>query len=234
MAITDSILLSPDVILVPVAELPEEVRRRLDPNEGDWAITHPRARTPSRLLDAASAALLGELKTPRTIVDAVIRYSQARDLDPESTLVEAYPLLERLLAAGFLVAEGSDEAGGIAPSLASGDRVAGFEVLECVQVLEDTELHQVRGEGGAAALKIERPAGKGRTGDAFPREAAILERLGGEISPRLLGAGDLDGRRWLAMEWLPGVDAAAAGAEPRRPGGPPGPLPLCPPLPPPS
>ncbi|HET7042632.1 MAG TPA: hypothetical protein VFI13_11455, partial [Gemmatimonadales bacterium] len=81
MAITDPILLSPDVILVPVAELPEEVRRRLDPldsSEGDWAITHPKARTPSRLLDAASAALLAELKTPRTIVDAVIRYSQAR------------------------------------------------------------------------------------------------------------------------------------------------------------
>ncbi len=114
MAITDAILLSPDVILVPVAELPEEVRRKLDPEEGDWAITHPRARTPSRLLDARSAELLGEFKAPRTIVDAVIRYSQARDLDPESTLVEAYPLLERLLAAGFLVAEGSDEAGGIA------------------------------------------------------------------------------------------------------------------------
>ncbi len=139
MAITDPVLLSPDVILVPVAELPEEVRRRLDPGAGDWAITHPRARTPSRLIDAPSAALLDEFKSPRTIVDAVIRYSQARDLDPESTLVEAYPLLERLLAAGFLVAEGSDEAGGIASSLAPGERVAGFEVLETVQALEDTE-----------------------------------------------------------------------------------------------
>src|SRR4029077_21231680 len=101
----------------------------------------PRARTPPRPLDVRSAELLSEFKAPRTIVDAVIRYSQARDLDPESTLVEAYPLLERLLAAGFLVAEGSDEAAGIAPSLAPGDRVAGFEVLECVQALEDTELH---------------------------------------------------------------------------------------------
>ncbi|PYQ55045.1 MAG: hypothetical protein DMF53_28665 [Acidobacteria bacterium] len=177
MAITDPILLSPDVILVPVADLPEEVRRRLDPNEGDWAITHPRARTPSRLLDAASASLLAELKTPRTIVDAVIRYSQARDLDPESTLVEAYPLLERLLAAGFLVSEGSDEAGGIAPSLKPGDRIAGFEVLEHVQVLEDTELHLVQNEHGAAALKIERPAARGKNREAFEREAAVLERL---------------------------------------------------------
>ncbi|HEY4576194.1 MAG TPA: protein kinase, partial [Thermoanaerobaculia bacterium] len=226
--------LSPDVVLVPVAELPEDVRRRLDPNDGDWAITHPRARTPSRLLDAASAALLEELKTPRTIVDAVIRYSQARDLDPESTLVEAYPLLERLLAAGFLVAEGSDEAGGIALSLAPGDRIAGFEVLECVQALEDTELHLVRsqigGQTGAAALKIERPADRGKNREAFAREAAVLERLGGlsgKIAPRLLAKGDLDGRHWLAVEWLPGVDAASAASELRRRGDRAGLLALC-------
>jgi eukaryotic-like serine/threonine-protein kinase len=227
MAITDPILLSPDVILVPVAELPEEVRRKLDPDEGDWAITHPRARTPSRILDAASAALLAELKTPRTIVDAVIRYSQARDLDPESTLVEAYPLLERLLAAGFLVAEGSDEAGGIAPSLKPGDRIAGFEALDCVQALEDTELHLVRGERGAAALKVERPAAKGKSRDAFAREAAVLERLCGEIAPRLLAAGELDERSWLAVEWLPGVDAITAAAELRRRGDRAGLLALC-------
>jgi serine/threonine-protein kinase len=227
VAITDPLLLSPDVILVPVAELPEEVRRRLDPAGGEWAVTHPRARTPSRLLDAASAALLDEFRSPRTIVDAVIRYSQARDLDPESTLVEAYPLLERLLAAGFLVPEGSEEAGGIAPSFAPGARIAGFEVLETVQALEDTELHLVRGEGGAAALKIERPAVRGRHREAFAREAAVLERLDGRGAPRLLAAGDLDGRRWLAVEWLAGVDAATAAAELRRRGDRAGLLALC-------
>jgi hypothetical protein len=222
VAITDPILLSPDVILVPVAELPEEVRRRLDPEEGDWAITHPKARTPSKLLDSRSAELLAELKTPRTIVDAVIRYSQARDLDPETTLVEAYPLLERLLAAGFLVAEGSEDSGGIAASLAPGARELGFEVLEAIQVLEDTEVHLVRGgvrgDGGAAVLKIERPAAKGSAATQLAREAAVLERLDGGIVPRLLGAGELDGRRWLALEWFLGVDAATAAAELRRRG----------------
>jgi len=218
MAITDPILLSPDVILVPVAELPEEVRRRLDPEEGDWAITHPRARTPSRLLEARSAELLEEFKAPRTIVDAVIRYSQARDLDPESTLVEAYPLLERMLAAGFLVAEGSGDSGGVAASLAPGARELGFEVLEAIQVLEDTEVHLVRRDRGAAVLKIERPAARGSAAAQLEREAAVLERLDGEIAPRLLGAGELDGRRWLALEWFPGVDAVTAAAELRRRG----------------
>ena len=218
MAITDPILLSPDVILVPVAELPDEVRRRLAPEAGDWAITHPRARTPSRLLDAQSAELLGEFRSPRTIVDAVIRYSQARDRDPELTLGEAYPLLERLLAAGFLVAEGSEEAGGIASSLRPGAAVGGFEVLESVQILEDTEVHLARGEAGPAALKIERPAARGRAARQLEREAAVLELLGGEIAPRFLATGDLEARRWIALEWLPGVDAATAAAELRRGG----------------
>ncbi len=222
MAITDPILLSPDVVLVPVADLAEEVRRKLDPEEGDWALTHPRARATSRLISARSAELLAEFKSPRTIVEGVIRYSQAHGLDPEGTLVEAYPLLQRLLGAGFLVAEGSDEAGGISSSLKAGDRLLGFEVLECIQALDDTELYQVRREdAGAAAvrvaaLKIERPGAQGRAGDAFAREAAVLERLGGGIAPRLLGAGDLDGRRWLAIEWLPGIDAAKAAGELRR------------------
>ena len=228
MAITDPILLSPDVVLVPVAELAEEIRRKLDPEEGDWALTHPRARATSRLISARSAELLAEFKSPSTIVEGVIRYSQAHGLDPESTLVEAYPLLQRLLGAGFLVAEGSDEAGGISSSLKAGDRILGFEVLECVQALDDTELHQVRREDGAvAALKIERPGAKGRAGDAFAREAAVLERLGGGIAPRLLGEGDLDGRRWLAIEWLPGVNAAKAAGELRRQGDRAGLLALC-------
>lgn len=229
MAITDPLLLSPDLILVPVAELPEEVRGRFEHEEGDVAVTHPRSRTPSRILDARSAELLEEFRTPRTIVEAVIRFSRAREADPEATLEEAYPLLQRLLNSGFLVPEDSAEAEGIRPSLAPGEEFAGFEVVECVQGLEDTELYQVRGQDGIAALKIERQAAAGRRAELFAREEAILAHLGGEGSPRLLAAGDLEGRRWIVLEWCAGVDAATAAAELRRFGeaGRPGLLALC-------
>ena len=222
-AITDPFLLSPDVLLVPVAELPAEVRRSLDPEEGDWAITHPRARTPSRLLAAASAELVREFRQASTIVDAVLRFSQARDLDPESTLVEAYPLLERLLSAGFLVAAGSEEAAGIGPSFPPGSRVGSFAVLESVQSLEDTEVYLARaardGHGAFAALKIERAAG--RAAAQLRREEAILLHLAGadgEPVPPLLAAGELDGRRFLALGWLAGADALTTAGELRRRG----------------
>lgn len=214
MAITDPLLLPPDVILVPVTELPEELRRQLDSEEGDWAITRPRSRTPSRLVDADSAELLALFKEPRTIVEAVIRYSRSREIDPGETLEQAYPLLQRLLGSGFLVPEGEAGAEGIHPALDPGDTIAGFEVVECVQGLEDTELYQVRNGKVLAALKIERPSAAGKTG-LFEREAAILTHLDGQGTPRLLDSGEVDGRRYLAIEWRAGVDAVTAAAERR-------------------
>ena len=81
--------------------------------------------------------------------------------------------------------------------------------------------------GAAAALKIERAGATDRAREAFAREAAVLARLAGKGAPRLLAAGEEDGRHWLAVEWLPGVDAATAAAELRRRGDRPGLLALC-------
>ncbi|HVT57915.1 MAG TPA: lanthionine synthetase LanC family protein [Thermoanaerobaculia bacterium] len=224
MAITDRLILPPDVLLVPVAELPEQTRRRFECGEGDFALTRPRLRTPSRIVDADSAALLAHFRQPCTVVEAVIRFSRERATDPEAALEEAYPMLERLLASGFLVEEGDLAADGIRPTLLPGSDVDGWEVIAAVQALEDTELYQVRRFGprrdAFGALKIERQAG-GRAAPALAREATILRQLGGVVAPRLLSAGALDGRRWLLLEWCPGAEAQAAAAE-LRDGGPEG------------
>jgi len=227
VAITDPLVLPPDVLLLPVAGLAEEVRSRFTYEAGDVAITHPRLRTPSRVLDARSAELLAEFRTPRTIVEAVIRFSQAHESDPETTLEEAYPLLQGLLESGFLVPEAAPEAAGILPSLRPGEEIAGLEVRECVRGLEDTEIYLMQSvtqsvmkqaDGGAVALKIERPSAAGRLGGLFAREGAILAALAGSSVPRLLAAGETAGRRWLALEWIAGVDAATAAWELRRSG----------------
>ncbi len=212
MAITDPLVLPPDVLLVPVAELPEELRLKLRCSEGDYALTRPRSRAASRVVDAQAAVLLDEFRSPTTIVEAVLRYSRAREADPQETLEEAYPLLQTLLDAGLLVPEGDAGAAAIRPSLLPGEEIAGFEVIECVQGLDDTELYQVRGPHGIAALKI------GKTAGLFAREAAVLEHLGGEGAPRLLARGEIAGRHYLASEWLSGVDAETAADELRRSG----------------
>jgi eukaryotic-like serine/threonine-protein kinase len=221
MTITDPLLLPPDVLLVPVAELPEEVRRQLTYDEGDYAVTRPRARTPSRIVDAQAVELLREFGSPRTIVEAVLRFARAQGASPEATLDDAYPLLERLIAAGFLVAEGADDASGIRPSLAPGEHAGCWEVVEAVQVLDDTELYQATDGERYAALKIERPGGpRPAAVAAFAREAAVLAALAAApdssafpFAPRLLEAGEHAGRSFLAIGWCAGVDAETAARE---------------------
>lgn len=217
MAITDALVLPADVVLVPVAELPEPVRATTACEEGDYAITRPRSRTPSKIIDSHAAELLKEFRTARTIVEAVIRYSQANQTDAEQTLEEAFPLIQRFLGSRLLVPADSDEARGIVSSLEMGDRVAEFEILRCPQVLEDTELYQVKPAGGeTAVLKIARPGFGAGVQHAFDREAAILTHLDGSVNPALLEAGTFEERPYLALEWCPGVHASVAADELRQ------------------
>jgi serine/threonine-protein kinase len=224
MAITDPLVLPADAHLLPVAELPEGVRDRIASEDGDFTLTRPGLRSPSRVLDALSAALVAEFRSPSTVVEAVIRLSRAQDLDPEATLNEAFPLLENLLALGFLVEAGSQESAGLHPAFAPGDRIGSFVVLGTVRPMEDGDVLQARctGTAGFAALKVERRPGSG--GDGWPWEAAVLTHLAGQGAPRLLDQGEIEprsgegGRRWLAVEWLPGTDAGTAAAELRRAG----------------
>jgi hypothetical protein len=197
ITLSGPLVLPADVLLVPVADLSEGARRQLSWQAGDVAITRPRLRTPSRLIGAGAAGLLREFASPSTVVQAVIRHSRASGADPDATLEDAYPLLSRLVREGFLVAAADAAAGGIEASWGEGERIAGTTVLSCLQVIEDTEVYQVRTgsrrpAGREAALKIERlPEGAGgAAGGRRPpvrgggiaarleREAAILAHLG--------------------------------------------------------
>ena len=219
MQMTDPLVLPADMLLVPVKDLPQSVREKVRAEEGDYALTRTRSRTPSRIVDAAAADLLKEFRKPATIVEAVIRYSRGKKTDPERILEEAFPLLERLARARLLVPPESEEARRIQPSLEPGAKFAGAEVLRCVQALEDTELYQVKtSEGPNAALKILRSNVGAGVARMFGREAAILAKLEGGVGPALLRDGTDDGRRYLLIEWCSGVECSTAAAELRRSG----------------
>lgn len=217
MAITDPLVLPADIILVPVEQLPPQMRQQLEYDEGDYAITRPRSRTPSSIVDSLTAELLEKFRSPKTIVEAVISYSQGRNADPEETLVEAYPMLQRFVSSKLLVPGDSEDAHRIVPSFEPEERVAQFEVVKCIQVLEDTELYQVQSDSGElAALKITRPGYTDNVKHMFAREAALLSHLGGSVGPALLDAGTFDGREYLAIAWCPGVPLSVAFEEARH------------------
>ena len=216
MAVTDPLVLSPDILIIRVSDLPAPVREEIG-DEGAFALTRARARATSSLVDESVAALLGEFRSPSTIVDAVIRYSRRLGLDPERVLTESYATLRRCLVEGYLVAAGSEGAQIREICLAVGQRVAGGAVVRCLHVLEDTELYQLAlDDGRLASLKVLRPTRSAFGEGALQREREILRHLEGRVGPRLLDEGAIDGNPWLALEWCDGVLVTTAAAGLRR------------------
>lgn len=199
-------LLPADVLLFPVAELAEHLREKLDCAEGDYAVTRPHMRSFSRIVDPATAALLEEFRQPTALIEAILRHSRTRGLDPHVLLESAFPILQAFTAATFLVPADSPLAQSVVASFAPGQIVAGYEVRRLVQVLEDSEVYQAKAENGAiVALKLTRRAPDELQLRSFVREAAILEHLAGVHGPRLIEYGAYRERTFLATSWIAGI-----------------------------
>lgn len=228
MNITDPLVLRSDVILVPVADLPAEVRGKFEYDEGDYTLSRRHGRLPSQVIDGETAALLALFRTPRTIVDAVLVNSRDLKKDPEAWLDELLPHIGTFLTNSVLVAAGSEEEREIAPSLADGRQAGDWTIVHCVSLIEDSEIYRVRGGARDAALKIARRAMPFEP-SLFGNEALVLERLwrtddpvrpspgqAGLPVPRLYDRGSLDGRPYLVIEWCPGMDAGTASSHRRH------------------
>jgi len=215
-AITDPVVLPVDVELVPIDSLPEELRSQVEHVAGDVAVTRPRSRTPSAIVDSATADLLEAFRTPTKIVDAVIGYSAPRALDAQETLESAYSVLQQFLNQCLLVAAGSGLEEAIAATLEPGSRLGPLEVIEPQHTIIDTEVYRCRtADGQAAAVKIARYGYETSLAHSFAHEASVLEHLDGCVSPKLVAQGSHDGRPYLAMTWCEGRDVYEASAEAR-------------------
>ena len=103
MSITDPWVLPKGIIITPVEELPAKLREQVEARDGDFAISRPQSRTPSRILDSQSATLLREFETPKTIGQAVAYYTRTAGGDPDRTLEDALPMLTQVIAWRLLV-----------------------------------------------------------------------------------------------------------------------------------
>ena len=214
MSLTGPLLLAPDVLIIAGDQIAEEVRAQCACDEGDFVVTRPRSRTQSRVVNAPTATLLRSFRQPKTIVQAVLEISLPQQLDPERTLESVLATLTPFVQVGWIVAADSPDAQEIAPTWCNGDEVGGYRIVECAQILEDTEVYQVRTRAGRhAALKICR----GTTADAAARallhEARMLAYIDGYPAPRLLEVGATGQHPFLATTWCEGVKVTEAAAE---------------------
>jgi eukaryotic-like serine/threonine-protein kinase len=206
----NSFVLPKDVQIVPLSELPPEVRAQVQGLDHDFAVTRPLSRVPSKVIDAEAAELLREFRQPSTLIDGILRFSNAKQRKATEILEQACPFLESCLASNLLVIPGAASEAIRAPT-EKGAVIADVQIEDCLQALADSELYRGRAGDRRVALKITRTGADTRVKQGFAREAAILELLNGRVSPKLFSSGDLaDGRSYLAVEWIPGERAQEA------------------------
>jgi eukaryotic-like serine/threonine-protein kinase len=214
--------LNEGVLIIPVSDLPEESRTQLECEPGDFAVSRLQSRSSSKIIDADAADLLSRFRDQRTVVEAVILFARKKQLDPGKVLEGAYPFLRDMIEGGFLVRSDhtlDQQEGAPTPGQVSiGTRVMGALVLRTLHVLEDTEVYLLSSaDEFLSVLKIERlspHAGfPGPVRARLSHEAAFLAHLDGSPTPKLLGQGELDGRSYLQMEFIQGVDVATVSAE---------------------
>lgn len=202
------VVLPEDVQIVPLSEMSAQVRGQVSGEDSDFALTRPRSRVPSKVIDANSATLLRQFRTPKTIVEGLLAFSREIKATPSEVLDDAYPLIESCLLARILVEPGADSEK-IAAAFAVGETIAGHTVVRPIQALIDSEVYQVSTPSGRhAALKITTVNGTATTKPMLEKEACHLTRIGGAPSPALLQTGVLaDHRQYLITEWFAGEDA---------------------------
>lgn len=200
-----------DVRLEPVESLPETVLNGFEYHPGDFALTRPRSRTHTHIVNDSTAKLLQHFRDPTTIADAVIRFSRSEQADPAAILDDAFPALRTLIEAGMLLPPDSDLAAPVAFLMGRGELIGDCVVDQPVALVVDTEVYRARtADGRWAAIKIARPGSEERMGAALGHETKMLELLDGSCSPVLFAHDEHAGRPFVAMEWCNGVDALVA------------------------
>ena len=182
------------------------MRAKFEYDEGDYTLSRLHGRVPSQIVDGETASLLRLFREPTTIVEAVIRNSRELSKDPKSWLDELLPHLDGFLRSHVLVpADAQQEERELRPLIDAGGIAAGWTIVRCVHLMEESEIYRVRREGAEGAMKIGRI-----TPFSFGNEIEVLRHLDGNVAPRLIDSGEHEGRPYLVTEWLEGTDATNA------------------------
>lgn len=214
---SDQLIVPEEVILFPVAELAPSVRAAIGCDPDDYALTRKRSRRTTRVVDRAAADLIEEFRRPCSVIDAIRSFTLREGLRAEEVAEACVPLLNEMISDGFIVAVGTEQAAD-GDQLRAGDAFGGWEVVEPVQLVEDTEVYRVQSSGGVeGALKRVFADAEPWVVSALRNELRVLGRLSGPTSPSLLEDGSAAEDPYIVISWCEGTPVASAAARIRRP-----------------
>ena len=215
---SDRLVLPEEVLVFPVADLPPPVRAAIGCDPDDFAVTRERSRRTTRVVDRAAADLIEEFRRPSSAADAIFRFIQRAGLETEQVVEGCVPMLNEFIADGFLIPAGMERAAIEDHQLRVGEQVGHWEVLEPLQIVEDTEVYRVKSPNGVeAALKRVSADAEPWVRAALRNELRVLERLQGETTPSPLEDGTAQDEPYLVISWCEGTPVTSVASRLRRP-----------------
>ncbi len=215
---SDRLVLPEEVLVFPVADLPPPVRAAIGCDPDDFAVTRQRSRRTTRVVDRATADLIEEFRRPSSAPDAIFRFIQRAGLETEEVVEGCVPMLNEFIADDFLVPAGMERAAIDDHQLRVGEQVGHWEVLEPLQIVEDTEVYRVKSpEGVEAALKRVSADAQPWVRAALRNELRVLGRLQGETAPAPLENGTAEEEPFLVISWCEGTPVTSVASRLRRP-----------------
>ena len=218
MDLSDRLVLPEEVLVFPVADLPPPVRAAIGCDPDDFAVTRERSRRTSRVVDRATADLIEEFRRPSSAADAIFRFIQRAGLETEEVVDGCVPMLNEFIADGFLLPEGMERAAIDDHQLRVGETIGRWEVLEPLQIVEDTEVYRVQSpEGDEAVLKRVSADAQPWVRAALRNELRVLERLQGNTAPAPIESGIEEEEPYLVISWCEGTPVTSVASLARRP-----------------
>ncbi|MFC6148975.1 MULTISPECIES: lanthionine synthetase LanC family protein [Mumia] len=210
----EAFVLASEVTVVAVGDLDPVLQAQIDAEDGDFAITKEHSRRTTRLIDRAGAELLEEFRAASSIPDALQRYSARTGRVPMDVLNQSFDLLARMVKDEFLMPAAARSVS----AMGAVESAGGWQPLEPLRQLDDTEVFLVRGpDGGRGVLKRVSPRAEAWVHVALRNEAIALHQLAGNGAPELLEEGVDAETPYLVVAWRPGLTSELAAAHVRRP-----------------
>jgi len=215
---TDRLVLPDEVVVFPVATLTPAVRAAIGCEPDEYALTRKRSRRTTRVIDQATADLIEEFRKPSSVIEAIRSFAGRTGLPAEEVAESCVPLLNELINDGFIAVVGAETPAVDSDQLRIGAFVGRWEVVEQLQLVEDTEVYRVQSSGGVeGALKRVFSDAEPWVLSALRNELGILRHLEGATFPTPLEDGMEGEHPYLVLSWCEGTPIMSVASRLRRP-----------------